>query len=328
MNRRGIAGNARGFNGNFASLFTPGTILQSVQTDLGLTYGGTPLATAGNTSTTVLTLSGALTTVPVPILAKSTNTASLPTATFNLYADGGTTPFMTGVTPTAGVGVPLTGPATGLTMTWAAGTGVTNDTWNATCATLADQVGAANLTQGTPAAQPIIATGLNGHASITTNGTTQFMLYTLDLPAPLATNIFVWWVGRLLASPAVAGALITDAVGACEIFVGAAASTLTMACPTSVNTTAAGVGNWGNGQAFFSDTTGDSLKFGAPAATTGANAGNADSAAARAYSAVPAGTNKLSYELLALLTMNAKPSVAQLANAIAVANAFYATALG
>ena len=201
--RRKIHGQRRNFvngipfNGNFASLFTPGTVLQSVQTDLGLTYGGTPLATAGNTSTTVLTLSGTLATVPVPIWAKSTNSASIGAgATFNIYYDGlGVTPAMTGVAPTAGVGVALTGAGAGLTLTWAAGTSVNNDSWKATCSAWADQ--SSNLfhyTQAGVTAQPLVGLGLNGFPALLFDGVNDSLnnnAFTLPTPGTTPTSVLL-----------------------------------------------------------------------------------------------------------------------------------------
>ena len=313
-----------GFNGNFASLFTG--VLQSVQSDLGLTYGGTPLATAGNTSTTVLTLSGTLGTVPVPIWAKATNTLSIGSgAQFSIYYDGtGTTAAMTGVTPTAGVGVALTGAGTGLTLTWGAGASVTNDSWKATCSALADQSGnAVHASQATPSAQPLVATGLNGVASLLFDGANQFLSYTLALPAPGTTPTFFWAVWRYMSVQATTRCFTGDTPGTGMLFyLPASASSPQLYNGSGVNAAAGPTaGAWGRAEALFSNSAGDYAKWGATKAT-GANAGNTVPSANRRI-ADANGANKLDMELLAFVTMNSLPGAPTLAAASAAATAKY-----
>lgn len=181
-------GSFASFNGNFASLFK--TALQSAQSDLGLTYGATPRATSGNTSATVLTLGGTLsaTLVPVPVLAKAKNTATVGSgALFDIFYDGGTTAAMTNValtaTPTA-----LTGAALGLTLAASVASSVTNDTWQATCAGLLDQSGNGNhYTQATATSQPVIGVGINGSCSLIFDGLSEFLASGLVLAAPGTT---------------------------------------------------------------------------------------------------------------------------------------------
>lgn len=179
------------FSGNFASILSGA--YQVIQSDLGLTYGSTPLANSTNTSTTVLSLTGSLSTAPVPIWFKATNSAAVGAgAQFNVYYDGtGTTPAMTGVTPSVGVAVPLTGAATGLSNTWAAGNGVANDIWKATSAANADQSGnGVHATQGTLGAQPVIGIGVNGRVSLIFDGIDDFMTSTFGaLPTDVQVDV-------------------------------------------------------------------------------------------------------------------------------------------
>ena len=324
--RRDTLSRVAGFNGNFATLFTPGTVLQSVQTDLGLTYGGTPLATAGNTSTTVLTLSGTLTTVPVPIWAKATNTLAIGAgATFSVYYDGlGVTPAMTGVTPTAGVGVALTGAGTGLTLTWAAGTSVNNDSWKATCSALADQSGnVVNATQGVASAQPLVATGLNGVASLLFDGANQFLAYTLALPAPGTTPTFFWAVWRYMSVQAATRCFNGDTLGSGLLtYLPISASSPQQFNGSVANATAGpAAGNRGRAESYFSNSVGDYLKWGATK-TTGANAGNTAPGANRRI-ADANGANRLDMDLLVFVTTNSLPSAAQLAALSAAVTAKY-----
>lgn len=183
------------FNGSFATLF-PGAF-QVVQTDLGLTYGGTPLATATNTSTTVLTLTGTLATVPVPIWAVATNTLAIGAgAQFNIYYDGlGVTPAMVGVTPAVATPVALTGAATGLSLAWSAGASVNADSWKATCAGLADQSGnTKNYSQATASKQPIVTVGLNGKPGLLGDGVDDFFTSTFNLPDQAVTPWLVYFI--------------------------------------------------------------------------------------------------------------------------------------
>lgn len=202
--------------------------MQSVQTDLGLTYGGTPLAAAANTSTTVLTLTGSLATVPVPILAKSTITLAVGSgAQFSIYYDGGTTPAMVGVTPTAGVPIALTGAGTGLLIAWAAGSSVTNDTWQATCAGLADQSGnAKDYSQAGATQQPVLTVGLLGKPGLLFDGANDVLNSALALVAPGTTPHYFWAVFRQITWTA-SDHLIGDAgVAGLQVFQRTASPTM------------------------------------------------------------------------------------------------------
>lgn len=192
LNRRGIGPSkiavAAPFAGAWATLF-PGAF-QVVQTDLGLTYGGTLLAGGGATDS--VTLTGSLATTPVPILALGTGVG-----TCNIYYDGGTTAAMTGVTPTAGVPVALTGAALGLSLTWTAATIANANTWTATCAGLADQSGnTKHYSQATASKQPILTVGLNGKPGLLFDGVSNSLVSLLNLPVPGTTPYSIFAVFR------------------------------------------------------------------------------------------------------------------------------------
>jgi hypothetical protein len=313
--RRDTLSRVAGFNGNFASLFTPGTVLQSVQTDLGLTYGGTPLATAGNTSTTVLTLSGTLTTVPVPIWAKATNTLAIGAgATFSVYYDGlGVTPAMTGVTPTAGVGVALTGAATGLTLTWAAGTSVNNDSWKATCSALADQSGNGfHYTMAILSQQPLIAAGNNGFAQLSFDGVNDCLQSTgPNLPLPGTTPSCLLAVYAPLAFTAGINThfnAINNAVNACCVAVNSAA-VLSSICGSTVNI-AFVAGTQARLRVDWSSSAGDILRLGATQ-TTG-NAGNSSDVTGRSIGCTLSGGRAAAMNLTQALYLNHIPSAGEM----------------
>lgn len=312
-----------GFSGNFASLFTSVNVLQSVQTDLGLTYGGTPLPTAGNISTTALTLTGALATVGVPIWAKSTNTLAIGAgAAFNIYYDGtGTTPAMVGVVPVAATPVPLTGAGNGLSLTWSAGTSVTNDTWKATCAALADQSAAAkHYSQAGATLQPLIATGLNGKPSLSFDGVNDVINSTLTLPAPGTTPTYlagVWRLNNFAGSAVLIGDPSTNMLIGCG---GASPQQALFNGSLTGVTAALPIGTFGANEALFSNSAADFLQVGSGAAATGATAGNAASGN-RSIGA------NIQVEIFSLIYLNALPSPAQRAAFRAAVTAWYGAAV-
>lgn len=174
------------FNGNFSSLFEWG-VVQSVQTDIGAVYGATMRLTG--TSTSVQTLSGTITGALVPVRTKCTTAGAIGSgALYSVYYDGGTTAAMTGVAPSVGTPVALTGAGAGLSITWAAGSGVLNDVSDATLSSWGtDQAGAPAMLQATASAQPVVTAGVNGVAGFKTDGSTQRLGSSLNLPAPLTT---------------------------------------------------------------------------------------------------------------------------------------------
>lgn len=272
LDRRDIK-DLRSFNGQFASLF-PGAY-QVVQTDLGLTYGGTPLATAGNTSTTVLAITGSLATVPVPIWAKATNTLAIGAgAQFNIYYDGlGFTPAMAGVTPTAGVPVALTGAGTGLSIAWAAGSSVNNNSWKATCSALADQTANGwHYSQAAASKQPVITVGLNGKVGLLFDGLDDFLQSTLVTVFPYK----LWAVFRT----GVAGGQCTyfgPATGSGGITfssTGSIATNIQQFSGNVVNPTTGPLNTWIRLESGFTNTVADYLRVGSAVAVSGGNAGS------------------------------------------------------
>lgn len=313
--RRMIQGLAAGFSGNFASLFSG--VLQSVQTDLGLTYGGTPLANAGNTSTAVLTLTGALATVPVPIWAKATNTLAIGAgAQFNIYYDGtGAAAAMVGVTPAAGVGVALTGAGTGLTMTWAAGSSVTNDGWKATSSALADQsAGAVPYSQASAAQQPIVTTGLNGFPGLLFDGVNDCFTSSLNLPTPGTMPTGVLMVMRQPTFITASGIILDGptAGGGNQLYFNTPAGGVTLQSNNTASITVAHVFNtWSRCRLDYSNSAPDVFRVGASQSV--GNAGNAVPQAGRNIGAFSTGSFPSNTELLQLIYLNHVPTAGELA---------------
>lgn len=313
------------FGGNFATSFL-GTV-QSVQTDLGITYGGTLLATAGNTSTTILTLTGSLSTVPVPILVKSTNTLAIGAgAQFSISFDGGSTFAMTGVTPAVATPVPLTGAGAGLSMTWAAGTSVTNDTWNATDSAWADQSGTGNhFSQPGVTQQPIITVGVNGKPGLLFDGVNDTLdCSTLSFVAPATTPIFRALVARALswtASDILIGSLLILTQG-WQQFTGSP-QIRTFNPGAGITATGLPVGTFGAIDGAFTGSVADYLRLGSGSSVTGTSSGNS---AGNGVQLGNANSNAGSYaniEVLSLLHATQIPSAGRVAAWRAAVASFY-----
>jgi hypothetical protein len=269
------------FGGDFASLF-PGAY-QVLQSDRGLTYGGTLLANAANTSTTVVTLTGSLATAPVPIRVKSSISASVGAgAAFDVSFDGGATYPVTLIVPSVATPVALPTPALGLSLTWSAGTGVINDTWDATHAANADQSGnAKNFSQPVAIKQPIVGVGINGKASLLTLAARNLVAEsTLALAAPGTQNRTQYFVFRCTANEAsqqdfFGGSASGGLAGIVFAPTGNFATSLRQ-YSGSAGAILAGlsVGTWYRGIAVGTNSTSDLLRVG-PNVATGTNSGNA-----------------------------------------------------
>lgn len=302
MNRRGMglanAVVAAPFNGNFASLF-PGAF-QVVQSDLGLTYGGTPLA--AGTTPVVGTITGTLATTPVPILFTCTTPGVIGAgAIFAASFNGGVSNAMTGINPAAGTPFPLTGAATGLSMTWAAGSALADNTWTATSVSLSDQSGNGfDYSQAVAGKQPIITVGVNGKPGLLSDGVDDFFASLLNLPTPAATpftqiligKVVSWTLNRLLCggtggnNPSLNLSAVTPSIQQ----IGAAVANVS---------TGMTVGSFAVLTAAYGNSTSDYLRAGSAAAVTGANAGSVATPGRQLFARAGAGFSN--FELLACL---------------------------
>ncbi|MBA3898388.1 MAG: hypothetical protein H0X36_14925, partial [Sphingomonadaceae bacterium] len=173
------------------------------QSDFGLTYDSSVVATAGNTSTTAITIANSGSTAPCAVRAKATNSLAIGSGgQFSIYTDGGTTPIMTAVTPTAATPIALTG-FSGVTLSWSAGTVVNNDTWDAAAAAWTDQAASPHNASSSGGTRPIITPGTGGKLGTKGNGTnTRFTTSLGALAAPATTNQYMYVLARMLSTPA------------------------------------------------------------------------------------------------------------------------------
>ncbi len=265
----------------FAAVFP--TAYQILQFDLGLLYGSVPKPTAGNTATTIPSLSGVIAGVPVPIWIVATNSASIGSgATFAIYYDGGVTPAMSGVTPTAGTPVALTGAGLGMSVTFTAGTSVTANSWKATCAGIVDQSGnnkdslCKDNVAGEIAAQPIVTVGLNGKPGLLFDGVANQLSSLLALPAPGTTP---WCGGIVVRRPttAAANARMLSGVGdnGSLIFTGPTDIRLYNGGAFGPTGTGLATNTWGAVDFKFSNSANDYIQCGSGPQVLGAGALNA-----------------------------------------------------
>lgn len=316
---------------DFAKLFTPGTVLQSIQTDLGLTYGGTMLA-GGTSNTVVATLSGSLLGIPVPILVKCSQIGTIGVdALFDVYFDGGTTPAMVGILPSAGVPYPLTGAGAGLSVSLSAGSPTSLDnTWKATCSALADQSGNANnYAQAGATKQPVMSTGLGGRAGLLFDGSNDELdNSTLSYPASVSYR-FVFRNVSYTTSTAIFGP--NTAAAAPIIYqVGTSPNMRQFNNGDGALTNGgAVVGSWVRGRSWFNNAGTDYLRLGAVNSTgIATGAGRTGTGMRIGFSANGGFVLFANIEVLAMVVLNAEPSAVQDAAFDAAVTALYGGTVG
>lgn len=290
----GLLSTLTGFNGRWKTFF-PGAY-QIVQSNLGLTYGGTLLDGGG--AGPVLTFTGALTGSPVPIWVKCTLGGARGTWTYNIYYDGlGTTVAMSG-TSTASA-IPLTGAGTGASLNIAAGTAALNNIWKATSAGLADQSGNGhNYSQAAAGKQPIITIGLNGKPGLLFDGIDDELKSTgPTLPAPGTTPYYqfavfrqiTWATNHFIFSDTGLQAKVFQAVSTPLIF----SRTLN----TGPSNAGAAINAWVELEIARANSASDTFKLGSTTAT--ASQGNTGGGATMCIAST-GGANYANVELLAL----------------------------
>jgi len=183
---------------------------------------------------------------------------------------------MTGVTPTAGVSIALTGAGAGLNIAFTAGTSVSGNSWKATCAGIDDQAGNGNdATQFTLASQPIVTVGVNGKPGLLFDGADDIMPSVLQLPVPGTTP----WCGamvmrrpttqaandRLVNDNSDRGGLLLTAATSIRLYNGGTFGPTATGLPTNT---------WGAVDWMFSFSASDRIHTGSGAVASGTGAGN------------------------------------------------------
>ena len=312
MNRRGIGAQsgaaAAPFSGNFIDIF-PGA-LQLVQTDLGLTYGGTMLASG--TTPPVLTLSGALVGKPVPIKFTVGVTGALGVWTWLVSYDGGSTIDEVGTSAAGPTPLRAGGPGNGLSVSMAAGNAASDNVWVATCAGLADQTaGAKHYSQAGATQQPVVTVGLGGNAGILADGVNDAMSSALALPAPGTTPTWVGMVFRQITW-VTAKAIVGNAASAAHlIYSNSASPNLRQFNATNGPLSSLPLNTWEATEAAWTNSVADYFKRGSTAAVTGTNTAN--TASADRYIFGGSASAFMNVELLMLVYMASVPSAGVIA---------------
>jgi hypothetical protein len=260
---------------NFATILSTGA--QVCQTDLGLTYGATLRAGAGNTATSVVTLTGGPIGAYVPIQAKATNTANIGSgATFSVSFDGGSTFPITGLAPTAATPIALTGAGTGVSIAWSAGSSVGTNTWDATASGWADQSGnGKNYSQSTASLQPLIAVGTAGFVELQFDGVDDFLTSSFAPAAAGTTPISMFLVLRQITNVN-NGCIIGDngAFGVCGMVQGSGTTIKLFNSGAGASSSNLPLSTYGVITAFAAGSASDSIKAGAGDTTHTGSSGN------------------------------------------------------
>lgn len=295
------AASGPGFNGQFAALF-PGAY-QVVQTDLGLTYGGTMLA--AGTAPPVITLTGSLAGVPVPILVSETLAGILGTWQGSVSYNNGADVAQTFTSATT---VPLNGKGTGLTLNIAAGAAATGNTWTATCAGLADQSGhLKHYSQATASKQPVITVGINGKPGLLFVASRSTLLTSsLVLTTPAVAGWAYYLVGRLPNISTATNARILSGASGGALLCQNGASTnnglLMFDSAFGPNNLTANppIGSYAAIDGAFTNSASDFMRIGSTANVTGPNAGSTTESG-RQIGAGASGATPSDFELLGLV---------------------------
>lgn len=178
----------------------------------------------------------------------------------------------------------------------------------------ADQSGnGVNVTQGSGAGIGNVTAGLNGHAGIGGNGTTQFGNFTLNLPAPSITPTFYWTIWRLMGATGNPGNLLGGASHL--VFVNQATTNCFFNNGGSGGPVTTEINAWGRLEVAFTHSAADYIKFGSQKLITGDVGNNA----ASAHTILA----NLNAEILVHIALNNIPSQAVLDAASAAATSYY-----
>lgn len=267
------------FNGDFTSLLSGLTVRSFWQPHLSLVEDTTLVHTAG--SGPVLGFTGTRTGAPSACTITTTGSGARGTWTgLATFGDGSTFAFTSAAT------VALTGTKLdGLTLTIATGSAVSGtDVWKAAAATLTDTITSNSLASNGASTSVIIQPGVNGKATVATDGTRYVHNNTCDLPAPSFTLIAAFRRISVPGSDAFAFAGDTGFFGSIKSSATVGIDQYNGTADANANAGAT-AGTWGLLIANYTGSATDSLKFGTAAAVTGTNAGASNPPAGRALGA-------------------------------------------
>lgn len=247
---------ATGSSVNFALLF--GGVLQSIQTDLGLTYGGTMKAIAG-ASPPVVGLTGSTTATPVPVRV-FVGAGTAPGNNYSLSFDGGNTFPEFGATSAS---VPIAA-LPGMSVSFTPGTYLGDEVYDATCSGIADQSSSGlHYTQAVGTKQPVLTVGLQGKPGLLFDGIDDSLNSLLSLVAPGTIPHYFWAVFRQ-TTWTLSDHLVGDASGAgLQVFQRTSSPTMAVNNGNAAADIAApALGTWADCELVDTNSAGDTTKIG------------------------------------------------------------------
>lgn len=324
-NRRSPVGQGASSVVKFHQLISSVTVLQAVQSDLGITLDST-CASAG-TSPPILSLTGSCPGYGFRVEVNDTSGGTgLGQAKFRYYANG----VLVASGITTGASVPLAAPLAGITLSFAAGPYTNNNIYRTRVSGWADQTAnAKDYTTSGASVRPIIGDDASGRVVNTfpslsfTASLNHAMTSSLNLPAAGTTPTFVWMVA-MVEGATVSARLVSANNAANSMLVMTNNATGQIAQYNATQTNAAngpGLTLWRRIEAFFNNATTDYVKNGADT-TTGNNSGNIAVQTGRVIGKQPGGTMG-DFSILALLYCSGKPNASELAALSAAVTAKY-----
>jgi hypothetical protein len=149
--------------------------------------------------------------------------------------------------------------------------------------------------------------GLNGHAGITINGTTQAGIMTMPVQgAPGTVNLHRWWVGRILSTPASGAGTLFASGGLEAVQIVAGQTTPAANCwqynnGAGATTTGVVINVWHRGRASLTGSSSDQIRIGSHAPAPAATTNTAPGGTSRRIGTDSGGINKANFELLRYL---------------------------
>ncbi len=124
---------------------------------------------------------------------------------------------MTGITPSVGVPIAITGSTslTGMTVAWAAGTAALDQVWKATASLASDtSLNGKTFGQAVVTKQPTITFGKGGKCGLLLDGVDDLLTSALNLPAPGTTPYLIYIVSKITLQVGGVDAWLADSTGA------------------------------------------------------------------------------------------------------------------
>lgn len=263
------------------------TCVRAWQSDLGLTPGGTPLA-SGTGPPPAITFTGALlfsTTIPaIRIQVQTTGSDGVATIRYGIANTGSSATWIEQniVVPAGGGTYAAIGALSGLVLNFPSGTYTNDNVYQSTCAAWLDLKNGFSASQATPSKQPLILVDASGRPFLRFDGVDDVLVEpVLNLAAPATTNVFFesgWILRSWTANKTVFASGTTG--GTTQIVTQTASPQVKGFNSTAFTAgVAATLGTLFRAEALFTGSVNDVIKIGPVSSGTGTSTGNGDPAA-------------------------------------------------